>query len=126
MWYILIHWDGGAVNGFISPGTFTKEEAIKDIKNRLIKAIILQKVKKSKESKYNSGYCDQEINRLKGFLRCFQKPWRVTKKGDSVIKIQKIDFSVEAGYWLTEIITRNSTCNILPSTTWIGNKTIEG
>ena len=122
MWYILIHWDEGAINGFISPGNLTKEEAIKDIKNRLIRAIILQKIKKSKESIYNQGLYNMEINRLRGFLRCFKKPWRITKKGDPVIKVQKIDFSLEAGYWLTEIITRNYTCNILPSTIWTGNK----
>ena len=120
MWYFLIRFNGNSVTGFISPGHFTQQEALKDIKSRLIDAIKLKKELIKSES-YNSYLYERDIFRLKGFLRSFKKPWRKTKQGEPVIKIQRINFSLSTNYWMSEIITQQHTCNILPYTTWDGN-----
>lgn len=115
MWYILIHFDGSAVSGYICPGDTTKEEAIKNTKYKIIGAINMLKFK-IKESKSDSSIdiYTREISRQKSFLQSFQKPWRITKRGDKVLRIQRIDFPLDAGFWLSEIITQQHTCNILP------------
>jgi hypothetical protein len=114
MWYILIHWGGSAVGGFICPGNLTKKEAFIATKKQLILGI------KYLKEKYPEDEYDK-VKRLKAFLKCFKYPWRKTKRGDNVIAIQRIDFPLEAGFWLQDIIKQEYTCNILPYQSLDGN-----
>ena len=116
MYYFLIRFDGPNVTGFEHPGDCTVEQAVKDIKYKLVGSIMF------KISKLNGGTDDsyhlRDIKKLKSELRSFKKPWRKNKKGfghhsSPVLKYRKIEEPLSTNYWMDEIITQEHACNIL-------------
>ena len=124
MWYLLIHFDGIYVSGFICPGEYTKKQCIQETKKLLAKAINILKLKVEKSTS-SSNSCEQTLGRLKAFMRTFKHPWRKTKRGDSVLEFRRLDGPMQATYWLDEILTQQHACNVLPKQEWDGTSPIE-
>lgn len=111
MWYILIHFAGDYVNGFICPGNGTKEEAIQTVKESLEKSIKLLRNKQIGAGPLNDSIYVNGIKRQKEFLESFKNPTGLSPKGSPLVKIQRVDVPLQAGYWLDDVVTMEHVCN---------------
>lgn len=112
-YYIMIHFDGPYVNGFIVPQALNEEDAIKKLKYSLVgrKKSIIHRDKDSTSD-------DFSFKKLNSILRSLKKPWRVTKRSlklgrpNSLVRIVECNEPILAGYWLKEIKAGESLCNM--------------
>lgn len=112
MWYILIHFAGNYVNGFICPGTGTKEEAIQTVKESLEKSIKLFRKKQIGAGPLNDSIYVNKIKRQKEFLASIKNHTGLSPNGSPLVKVIRLDFPVQAGYWLEDIVTMVNVCNM--------------
>lgn len=110
-YYCLIRFSSHNVNGHLVPQAEDEEDARKQMIQRLIGH------KKYLNYKHANGthnpYLESELARNKSFLKCYTRHWRKTKaKGEPVLKIVKLEFPLECGFWMEEIITGQYFCNI--------------
>ena len=109
-YYVMIHFGGPYVTGFIAPQARGPEDAIRQIKMMIRVQIELSKGKDISESS------DAHPNKLKEFMRSLKRPWRLAgRKGQPategpVVKVVEMTLSVMANYWL-ELPGFRNLCN---------------
>lgn len=111
-WYLLVHFDGGAVTGFLAFNQPDQESARKAVLNQLIaKKIALVK-------KYGATDPYLNIRHVNAFIKAVAHPWRHTKKRfahDESPNIRYIEFTdeiVQTDYWLEECASGTYYCNL--------------
>lgn len=111
-WYIMIHFDGNFVHGFLVYGQPDEESARKRLLHQLIGRKMIQRAINSVKP---VCYSD-EMRRLKSFIRCLNHPWRKTKKGNyNLIEYREMtDECVETDYWLKDVFLDVHYCNLQP------------
>lgn len=108
-YYIMLHWDkGSSVSGFLAPQAKDPKDAIRLVKKSLLANKALLNSKYGKEGDSGGDY-----RRTVHFLKSLKRPWRDCnryKKNKTVVVTELIGV-VDAGYWLTDTITRRHICN---------------
>lgn len=129
-YYIMIHFDGPYVSGFIVPQANDEFHALKILKKSIWARI---KVCIEKGINLQSHLGDDSVPRLRSFMRSLKRPWRQAgenrrnneKRAKDVIngkfrgrmvKIIELQLPVLSDYWLRDIIIGREYCNL--PTTW--------
>lgn len=106
-WYIMIHWDGPYVAGFISFGE-TPKQAITALKRVLWVKLVQARLK----AQHGHDPSELSVKKIKAYFRTLKRPWRKTKKGYSVLSYTELTLPSLTGYWLTDIIRGQHYCNL--------------
>ena len=111
-WYLMIHFDGSYVHGFLVFGTPDEDSARKKLIHQLQLRLKLM-IALNKDKCYIEG-----ASRQRSFLRTLNNPWRVTKrdKRPVIVYREMTDECVEADYWLKDVFINQSYCNFRTST----------
>lgn len=123
-YYIMVHFGGPYVTGFVVPQAENEQVALRSLK-RILWARIKMSLKDEKASGVVYPSSDFSSSKLKEFMRSIKRPWRKhgeyrgtnnykhTRKvsGNSVIMISELLLPVHAGYWLEDMVTGSYICN---------------
>ena len=117
LWYAMIHFDGPYVDGYITMAP-DAEGARKKILHDLIlaKRVLKIEIEELSAKGRDTYYKKKDLNNVRSHIRCFRRYWRVTSRGDEVLKIKQLENTTQAGYWLNDLLLGGHHCNI-PSQT---------
>lgn len=112
-YYLMVHFDGGAVTGFLAFGVNSEEEARK----KVLKGLLERKSLLPVEDPYGKRA------RVKQFIKALNHPWRFTRMGKSsrerwrsdptIQYLELTDQVIEAGHWLSELKSGEHYCNLI-------------
>lgn len=106
-WYIMIHFDGYYVSGFLVFNQPDQESARK----KLLSDLIVRK-KHFRTLEYNKCYAE-ELRRILSYISSLNHPWRHTKRNYPLVKYREFtNETVDTGFWLANIITGEYYCNL--------------
>ena len=111
-WYLMIHFDGEYVHGFLVFDAPDEDSARKKLIQQLQLRLKLM-IALNKDKCYVP-----EANRTRDFLRTLNHPWRVVKKDKHPVIVcrEMTTECVETDYWLKDVFLNLSYCNIRTST----------
>jgi hypothetical protein len=123
-YYIMIHFEGPYVDGFIVPQAIDEYHALRILKNLI--RVKIEIMKRNGLSSQNDPY--NHFSRQLAYMRSLKRPWRYAgnnrTKGEKkstgfsnnnhypVIRIVEHLLPAQCGYWLEDIITGSDICDM--------------